>query len=171
MASNLVFDSSPVASHSPYPLDQSQSQSLFPPALGMVGGCGALTSALNSTNSNPLQSNSRIFFILGGSLRSYTAGAALMLAECSRCFEQTSALPPSTRPNFHFHIHQPQPQLHSETNQKRVGGGGVLTLQFLHFHTKFASPLLPLTSFCSNRLTDTQFGCVSRHEVHCTLNV
>ena len=44
------------------------------------------------------------------------------------------------------------------------------TLQFLHFHTKLASPLLPLISFCSKRLTDTQLGCVSRHDVHCTLN-
>lgn len=46
------------------------------------------TSALNSTNSNPLQSNSRMFFILGGSLFSYVAGAALIFAECSRYSHQ-----------------------------------------------------------------------------------
>lgn len=62
------------------------------------------------------------------------------------------------------------------------------TLQFLHRHTKFASPLLPDCSLDSSvavsldvdlkagdgptkRLTDTQFGCVSRHDVHWTLNV
>jgi len=46
------------------------------------------TSALNSTNSNPLQSNSSMFFILGGSLFSYVAGAALIFAECSRYSHQ-----------------------------------------------------------------------------------
>jgi hypothetical protein len=45
------------------------------------------------------------------------------------------------------------------------------TLQFLHFQTKLASPLLPLISFCSKRLIETKLGCVSRHEVHWTLNV
>jgi hypothetical protein len=47
------------------------------------------TSALNSTNSSPLQSNSNMFFILGGSLFSYAAGAALIFAECSRCSHQS----------------------------------------------------------------------------------
>lgn len=45
------------------------------------------------------------------------------------------------------------------------------TLQFLHLQTKLASPLLPLISFCSKRLTETKLACVSRHDVHCTLNV
>lgn len=44
-------------------------------------------------------------------------------------------------------------------------------LQFLHFHTKFASPLLPLNSLVSNLLTETGFPCVSRHEVHWTVKV
>lgn len=65
----------------------------------------------------------------------------------------------------------------------------IFTLQFLHFHTKLASPLLPDCSFCScattsalrsqplsrschtKRLNVIQFGWVSRHDVHCTLNV
>jgi hypothetical protein len=89
---------------------------------------GAPTSALKSVNSSPLQSNSRMLTVLGGSVWGYVAGAALMLAECS-------------------------------------------LLQFLHLHTKLASPLLPLTSFCSKRLTETMLGCVSRHEVHWTLKV
>lgn len=72
------------------------------------------------------------------------------------------------------------------------------TLQFLHFQTKLASPRPPLISFCScvvsiavrnisvnssskedtgmvyqrtKRLTPTQLACVSRQDVHWTLNV
>lgn len=64
------------------------------------------------------------------------------------------------------------------------------TLQFLHRHTKFASPLLPDCSLVScllvstdsitirlhliirtKRLMDTQLGCISLHDVHWTLNV
>jgi hypothetical protein len=52
-----------------------------------------------------------------------------------------------------------------------IAGTGTATLQFLHRQTKFASPLLPLTSFFSKRLTEMKLGCVSRHDVHCTLNV
>jgi hypothetical protein len=55
--------------------------------------------------------------------------------------------------------------------RRRRGWTGSATLQFLHFQTKLASPRLPLISFCSKRLTETKLGCVSRHDVHCTLNV
>jgi hypothetical protein len=55
--------------------------------------------------------------------------------------------------------------------RRRRGGTGRATLQFLHFQTKLASPRLPLISFTSKRLSETQLGCVSRHDVHCTLNV
>lgn len=43
-------------------------------------------SGLNSVNSSPLQSNSSMLTVLGGSDRSYIVGAALMLAECSLVF-------------------------------------------------------------------------------------
>lgn len=103
------------------------------------------TSALNSVNSSPLQSNSRMFTVLGGSVCSYVAGAALMFAECS---------------------------LYDWVNRCRhKKGQGRETLQFLHFQTKLASPRLPLMSFCSKRLTETKLGCVSRQEVHWTLNM
>lgn len=106
MPANLVPESRPVAKNSP--------------------------SALNSVNSRPLQSNSRMLTVLGGSLCSYIRGAALMLAECSLC---------------HTSQRGPQPVWKCEP-----------TLQFLHFQTKLASPLLPLTSFCSKRLTETRLG-------------
>jgi len=44
-------------------------------------------------------------------------------------------------------------------------------LQFLHLHTKLASPLDPDCSFFSKRLMETQFGWISRQEVHWTLKV
>lgn len=44
-------------------------------------------------------------------------------------------------------------------------------LQALHRQTKFASPLLPEMSVDSKRLIETQLRCVSRHDVHWTLNV
>lgn len=44
-------------------------------------------------------------------------------------------------------------------------------LHDLHFQTKLASPLLPLISLDSNRLTLTGFGCTSRQDVHWTLKV
>lgn len=52
-----------------------------------------------------------------------------------------------------------------------ISGCPGLTLQLLHLQTKLASPRLPDCSFFSKRETETQFGCISRHEVHCTLNV
>jgi hypothetical protein len=58
MPVNFVPDSTPVASHSP--------------------------SGLNSMNSSPLQSNSRMLTFLAGSDCSYGLGASLMFAVCSR---------------------------------------------------------------------------------------
>jgi hypothetical protein len=44
------------------------------------------TSALNSVNSSPLQSNSSMFTVFGGSVCSYVAGGAFTFAECSLCY-------------------------------------------------------------------------------------
>lgn len=125
-------------------------------------------------NSRPRQSNSMTVCGLAGSPCSYGLGAALIEADDSRCswMEDT----------------------HQQTGQSgarnRVSASESHTLQFLHFHTKFASPLLPLISLFSwtcyqppisgmrntssrhtNRLTATVFGCVSRHDVHWTVKV
>ena len=72
---NLVPDSMPVACQSPY-TDISTSYDCTTSHRG-------LTSALNSTNSKPLQSNSTMFCFLGGLECGYGFGASLMLAECS----------------------------------------------------------------------------------------
>ena len=81
-----------------------------------------LTSDLKSTNSRPRQSSSIMFRGLAGSCASYDFGASRMLAECSRCAVLSQL--PAARP-------------------------ASLTLQFLQRQTKFASPLLPESSFCS----------------------
>lgn len=92
---------------------------------------GKRTSALNSTNSSPRQSSSMIFFALAGACASYALGASLMLAECSRCSVSSVSIP--------------------ATGER--SDSGRRTLQFLQRQTKFASPLLPESSFCSYSLS------------------
>lgn len=101
-----------------------------------------------------------IFFALAGVDTSYVLGASRMEAECSLWIGLV----------FYFLLDMI-----------------ILTLQFLHRQTKCASPREPESSFCSyfkletglvgsrgaltKRLKLTQFGCVSRQDVHCTLKV
>lgn len=78
MPANFVPDSNPTAFHSPYKSSANAINSDTPHRRRPKH-----TSALNSTNSSPLQSIVITFIALAGSCCSYAFGASRMLAECS----------------------------------------------------------------------------------------
>jgi hypothetical protein len=155
MALNLVVVSRPLAVNSPWLTNQ--------PCTPFYLIYNYLTSALNSTNSSPRQSNSRMFCVFAGSVRGYVAGAAFTFAECSLYYCQSACVG-----QFGYNIIALQ--YSSCISRQKLLRPYCRSSRLCPMRSQTRSSVL-LGGRRTKRFTVTQFGCISRHDVHWTLNV